>query len=75
MIEADEVITSNLDKALDLPEDILKDIMLRVMENGIAIGRWVLDEDSNNDFIIKDLERQGYYRFPKTSQRRVVVAS
>ena len=52
--------------------DILQAILVGIMDNGLNIGRWTLDQDVSGDFRIVDNCRRGSYRYPRTASKLLV---
>ena len=74
-IELNDITQTSLNRVGDLPANILEEIMVKIIDSGLQIGRWVLDADVNGDFRVADTFRKGYYRMPKTSQSLTVVST
>ena len=51
---------------------ITDSILLAIRNNGLDIGTWRLQQDGNNNFRFRDIDRNGLYRFTKTGLNRDV---
>ena len=71
-IELNSIVLNNLNQVSNVPHNIMQDIILKIITNGLRIGRWALDSDVSGNFRCVDTIRNGFYRFVKTSQRLTV---
>ena len=51
-IELTDITNNALNRISDLPKNILQEVLIKIMDSGLNIGRWVMDDDINGDFRI-----------------------